>query len=867
MAKMKKVHVGRGISWVEVPEAGLFVLCGCPADAVKHLMRRGLIVETERDGVSFETGPNAILLSDVMLQNGAFCNLAEFPVLQMLYRQGMMLPDHPNNKGDKPMLIGQRDQVQAQLHYIYRGNYGLVNREELLLAGASPDLAEDLLAMKQHFAFGHIRHPRELIEAVPLGARAVELKNGVFLRRLGLNQFEFRYEDETVAVDLNLQPGETYDPPYLLGAHRVDREYFAVIHSGEGDGWDANRPSMGSVLMFQGRIYLIDAGPNVQHSLTALGIGINEIEGLFHTHCHDDHFAGLTTLLRTDRRLKYFATPLVRASVTKKLSALLTVDEETFLDCFDVHDLEFDRWNDVGGLEVMPLLSPHPVETSIFRFRALWEDGYRSYAHFADIVSLDLLAGMVRQDGGPGISQAFYDKVAADYALPADLKKLDIGGGLIHGRADDFRGDGSGKIILSHVARPLTVQEREIGSGAPFGTMDVIIPGNHDYVWRRAFESLRCYFPDTPHHELRILLNSPMVVCNPETILLREGGDVPYVYLVITGTVEMIEAGTLVSGLLSSGGMIGQVEGIERRAAGTTYRASSFVQALRISSDLYREFVRRNELTHEVMAQEERRNFLRSTWVCSEALTEMTLNRLAGEITQLHFDAGETVDVRNCLSFVKNGTAELAIGGDVMELLGPGDVFGEEVSVFDSPALFSVRAGSDLEILMLPAATVRDVPVMRWKLLESYERRMHNAVLEAGGSAIADVRWRDDYAVNVQRIDTHHKNLLVRASALSSAIITGRDRNEVMEHFASLIDYTRYHFAEEERLMERYHYSDAVRHRASHQRLLEQIISLCDNFDSLSEQEVAVVLKDWVVLHIQSDDRRLAAELNAKGVY
>ncbi len=57
MAKLRKVHVTTGVSWVEAPDLGLYVLCGCPADAVKHLMRRGLIVETETSGVQHETGP------------------------------------------------------------------------------------------------------------------------------------------------------------------------------------------------------------------------------------------------------------------------------------------------------------------------------------------------------------------------------------------------------------------------------------------------------------------------------------------------------------------------------------------------------------------------------------------------------------------------------------------------------------------------------------------------------------------------------------------------------------------------------------------------------------------------------------------
>ncbi|MEL0021445.1 MAG: hypothetical protein VW709_16385, partial [Rickettsiales bacterium] len=135
MSKIKRMEVIRGVYWVEVPEAGLYMLCGCPEDSVKHLIQRRLIVPTSENGVHFETGPNAILLSDVALQNGKFCNLAEFPVLQMLYRQGMIIPGHPNNKGVKPLILGSKEQVASQMEYIYRGNYGLVSKEEMMTAG------------------------------------------------------------------------------------------------------------------------------------------------------------------------------------------------------------------------------------------------------------------------------------------------------------------------------------------------------------------------------------------------------------------------------------------------------------------------------------------------------------------------------------------------------------------------------------------------------------------------------------------------------------------------------------------------------------------------------------------------------------
>lgn len=194
MHNLRTTVVTTGVYWVQVPEAGLYILCGSPADVVKHLMLRGYIVEEMKDGVMCETGPNVILLSDVLVQNGRFANLAEFPVLQMLYRQGLLIPGHPNNTGRKPMLIGSGQQVRAQLDYIYRGNYGLVSEEELMAAGLDKEEARQQMAIKMAFAFGKIRPSEDLLDVREIGPEAVELANGVTAKRLGLNRYAFEYQ-------------------------------------------------------------------------------------------------------------------------------------------------------------------------------------------------------------------------------------------------------------------------------------------------------------------------------------------------------------------------------------------------------------------------------------------------------------------------------------------------------------------------------------------------------------------------------------------------------------------------------------------------------------------------------------------------
>lgn len=290
MLEITKIEVAEGIFYITIPDADVNILCGCPADSVKHLMKRGLIQTKEVSGISFETGPNAILLSDVLIQNGRFTNLSEFPILQMFYRQGRIIPGHPNNTGTKPLLIGSRRQVEAQMEYIYRGNYGLVSQEEIMQTGIPADMAKAMMRLKLKFAFGKIRRMDEYLDLVVLENEPQEIRNRVFVKRLKPNIFEISYGNESVRVDLNSPAPHSHPlPSYVLGFHQIKRDYFAVLHSGEGDGWDINRPAMASILMFQGKVYLIDAGPNIMHTLNALGLSVNEIAGIFHTHAHEQN--------------------------------------------------------------------------------------------------------------------------------------------------------------------------------------------------------------------------------------------------------------------------------------------------------------------------------------------------------------------------------------------------------------------------------------------------------------------------------------------------------------------------------------------------------------------------------------------------
>ena len=708
MSKISKTKISAGIFWLEVPEAELFVLCGCPADSVKHLMKAGKIhdyeIETDSGSspnhhshgtITNETGPNAILLSDLSVQKGDFANLAEFPVLQMLYRQGMLLPNHPNNTGAKPLLIGQENVVNAQMNYIYRGNYGLTSLEEILDTGVSQELAEEMMRIKLHFAFGAIRSSTDLLEARIVDQKPVEVLNGVTVQRKSVNCYEFIFQDESVEVNLNLDKTERYVTPYELENHHFKREYFSVIHTGEGDGWDISRPCMASVLSFQGKVYLIDVGPNIAHTLNSIGVDVNEVEGIFHTHAHDDHFAGLTSLIRANHRIKYYTTPIVRSSVTKKLSALMSISEKAFEDFFEVCDLELDVWNNIDGLEVRPVYSPHPVETNILFFRTLWEDGYATYAHLADISSHTVLKKMVEENAQlPGISSESLKKVWQDYLHPVGVKKIDIGGGLIHGKAIDFKNDKSDKIILAHTAQTLTQEEKVIGCGVSFGSSDTLIEGHEDYALEFGADYLRGYYPNVEIGEIHMLLNCERESINAGTILLRDQEIPKHVCLVLTGVAELLSPRDKTSYPLSSGTLIGDLAVIFGLKSTGTYRTLSHIETLKIPAVLFNEFVNRNHLLEQIHKTQETIEFLQQTWLFGESISSPIQSQIAQNITLKSYNKGEKIETEG-LMLVKKGKVELiSLGTDKKESrykVGQGDFWGGEKIISNTESLSKIQ--------------------------------------------------------------------------------------------------------------------------------------------------------------------------------
>ncbi len=724
MKHIQVIQVAAGLYYVSIPEVDFFLQCGCLEDSAKYLIQRGCIERQEKHGLTYDTGPNALLLSDTPLQGGHFSNLAEFPVAHMFFHQGKGLPGHPNNCGRKPLLIGSSKQVEAQFNYIHRGKYGLRSQEELLATGMSEEDAAFHWKLKMEFASGAIKQIEQLLECVVLADQEAEIRDGISIRRDTVNRFTIRFREDSVQVDLTIPSTGRYPAPYPLGFHDVPREYFAIVHSGQGDGWDINRPAMASILVYQGKIYLIDAGPNLAYSLIALGIGVNEIEGIFQTHCHDDHFAGLAALMDRHQRLKYYATPFVRASAVKKFAALLSRPEEDFYALFEVRDIQANDWNNLNGLEVRPVISPHPVETTTFQFRTRYQGKNYTYAHLADLVSKERLQSL--SDRLSLTEHDHFDVIRDQYFRAVDIKKIDIGKSEIHGNADDFVQDQSDRLVLAHTKDPLTTRQKEIGSSAPFGTTDILVVSHTDYYAEKACLQLADIFKDIPEKRLRELLNSAIVTISPGTIILRRGVPSDHLYLIVTGIVESINQLTGENHHFSSGTLIGERFQSDSKGISATCRAISFVHALKIPQDVYYRLLTPSAADKKLQGLSARRELMRTSWLFGEALSPRMQMHITDYLQPFSLvEAGTDIDMTSgdLLFIIASGTIERSYQGRVLEALGPTDFFGEDYCLFSVDRQFQFRSVTPVQGYTIEARHIKDIPVVRWKALETHLKR------------------------------------------------------------------------------------------------------------------------------------------------
>jgi hemerythrin len=729
MRQIIKRHITTGVTWIEIKNADLFLCCGCPADVIKHLKKAEMVRPISKDGWNFETGPNAILLSDSLIQNGKLANLSEFVILHMLYLQGFGIPNHPNYLKNKPLLIGYEKQLKRQMEYVSVGNHGLETVTEIFTAGMSMDTAKKIFATKLHYAGGSIKSMNDLLDAAILEEKEIEIRKGVNIRRTGFNTFQISYGGEVEHIDLNLGPYEQYLPPYDLPYRQLIPSRFSISHTGEGNGWDIHRPCMASIIQHEGKTYLIDAGPNILNNLSHVGIGLSEIEGIFLSHMHDDHFAGITDLLNVEKKLKLFATPLIRKTAEKKLYALFDSEFDLMHIAFECIDLQFDQWNNINGLEVRPTYSPHTVETSIFKFRVKYQDQTKTYLHLADTINFKEFEIIIKER--PDIyTDEDLNYVKNNYLAKVDLKKLDVGGGTIHGHLADYTNDRSTKLVMAHTGHKLDIPDARFVN-ADFGDTDHLIHDNeYDFLKIKSIEYLKKYFETLPVEEQTQLANGKLVQYAPGE-QIKGIDDDENIFLILSGLVRFKnELG--MEHWVDAGNFIGNSKKYFLRDYTHQYVSLSYAVCLQYRESYIDSIFTKYQLKENFRLRVNLVNALRDSFLVQYALSGATFYALAGEakiieVPDMEFSEQKVGD--NLFILLEGSVTVLFENRYNVEIYRHQHFGGLNLCTKyrkKQRYLFSNK----IKVVSVPIEKLMQVPALLWKLIELEEKRYQLSVFE-----------------------------------------------------------------------------------------------------------------------------------------
>lgn len=127
------------------------------------------------------------------------------------------------------------------------------------------------------------------------------------------------------------------------------------------------------------------------------------------------------------------------------------------------------------------------------------------------------------------------------------------------------------------------------------------------------------------------------------------------------------------------------------------------------------------------------------------------------------------------------------------------------------------------------------------------------------------IPWLEHYAVGVAVIDGQHREMLELVNRLLEGLGEGRERAELVETLRELVRATEHNIATEERLMQE-HGLSPLHHADAHTRLLEAIRRFDLRLDADGLAGSASWLREWLLGHIEEDDRPLARMLRARGV-
>ena len=121
------------------------------------------------------------------------------------------------------------------------------------------------------------------------------------------------------------------------------------------------------------------------------------------------------------------------------------------------------------------------------------------------------------------------------------------------------------------------------------------------------------------------------------------------------------------------------------------------------------------------------------------------------------------------------------------------------------------------------------------------------------------IKWSSKYSIDLNIIDQQHKKWIEFINVLYKSYKADAKKKEISESISKLLDYTDYHFGFEEKYIEDFNCGNLENHKREHAGFVSNIKKhklLFDEGDNEAVYKLIIYLNNWVIKHIQTEDKR-----------
>jgi hemerythrin-like metal-binding protein len=132
------------------------------------------------------------------------------------------------------------------------------------------------------------------------------------------------------------------------------------------------------------------------------------------------------------------------------------------------------------------------------------------------------------------------------------------------------------------------------------------------------------------------------------------------------------------------------------------------------------------------------------------------------------------------------------------------------------------------------------------------------------------IEWSDSSSVGIGELDDQHKTIFDIINRLFERMHNAQTKDDAAGILEELKDYSKVHFAAEEKLFGLYGYPEKEEHEKAHRQYDEKILSLeadLEDKKGFLSFDILDFLENWWLGHITNMDKKYSGFLQGKGLH